>query len=252
MDLVECETREFRFPEELSLLEEINLPADLAPTLLGKTVTVDIAPEELEATRQVETTTPPYLIAPDGTRWNCYTPIQVSFSDSQGRVWSIPRHWITGGAPVERHVCYNVTREHVFSELMIFPTSWDLAEINLPPRVCRIRGGQVALNLEVRISPNLPVSVHWTDGFGRHWRIPHRWRRRRIRLPQAEILTAQSVPPDVSEKFGGQIVTVNYHPGTLCCLPTQYRFRDGRDGPWPVRIEDCAIVGYGDTEEKLA
>src|ERR1700686_2418659 len=105
MDLVGCETRAFRFPEELSLLEEINLPDELAETLLGKTVPVDIVAEEQAATRQVETTTPPYLIAPDGTRWNCYTPIQVSFSDSQGRVWSIPRHWVTNDAPIGRHVC---------------------------------------------------------------------------------------------------------------------------------------------------
>jgi hypothetical protein len=178
--------------------------------------------------------------------------MQMSFCDAQGKVWRIPRHWITNGLPVEPHISYNVTGEHVFSELMVFPTSWDLAEINLPPRVCRMRGGQPAPGLEVRISPNHPVSVHWTDGFGRPWRIPHSWRRRRIRLPQAEILAAQGVPPDVSAKFGGQIVTVNYHPGTLCCLPTQYRFRDGHDGPWPVRIEDCAIVGYGDKEENLA
>jgi hypothetical protein len=248
MDLGAAETKEFRFPEELLLLHEINLPDELAETLVGKTVPVEIVPEEQAATRQVERDEYPQLIAPDGTFWNCERPMQVSFRDASGGVWRIPRHWITRDIPFERHVCYNVTREHVFSELMVFPTSWDLAEINMPPRVCRMRGGQPHHDFEVTIGPDHSVSVHWT-GYGRRWRIPHKWRRRRIRLPQAEILTAQEVPPDVSAKFGGQIVTVNYHPGTFCCLPTQYRFRDGHDGPWPVRIEDCVIVGYGDTEE---
>lgn len=251
MDLVAAETREFRFPEELWRLQEINLPDEVAKSLAGKTVPLEILPEEQAAIRQVDSRTPPYLIAPDGTFWNCERPMQVSFRDFQGGIWRIPRHWVTNDVPVERHVCYNVTCEHVFPELMVFPTSWDLAEINMPPRVCRMRGGQPHNDFEVTIGPDHPVSVHWS-GYGGRWRIPHNWRRRRIRLPQAEILTAQNVPPEVSAKFGGQIVTVNYHPGTFCCLPRQYRFRDGRDGPWLVRIEDCVIVGYGDTQEKLA
>ena len=251
MNLGATETKEFRFPEELSQLQEINLPDELAETLLGKTVPVEIVPQEQAATRRVERDEYPQLMAPDGTLWNCERPMQVSFRDANAGVWRIPRHWITCDVPFERHVCYNVTREHVFSELMVFPTSWDLAEINMPPRVCRMRGGQPHHDFEVTIGPDHSVSVHWT-GYDRRWRIPHRWRRRRIRLPQAEILTAQDVPLDVSAKFSGQIVTVNYHPGTFCCLPAQYRFRDGRDGPWPVRIEDCVIVGYGDAEEKLA
>jgi hypothetical protein len=251
MDLSTAETREFRFPDELWRLQEINLPDELVESLVGKTVPVEILPAEQAAIRQVDTRNPPYLIAPDGTLWNCERPMQVSFKDAQGNVWRMPRHWITGDAPVVRQVCYNVTREHVFSGLLVFPTLWDLAEINMPFRVCRMRGGQPHNNFEVTIKPNRPVSVHWR-GYDCRWRIPHIWRRRRIRLPQAEILTAQDVPLEVSAKFGGQIVTVNYHPGTFCCLPTQYRFRDGRDGPWPVRIEDCVIVGYGDTEEKFA
>jgi hypothetical protein len=218
MDLGASETREFRFPDELFLLEEINLPADLAATLLGQTIPVDIVPEEQAATRQVEPDDYPQLIAPDGTRWNDYSPMQVSFRDSHGKVWRIPRHWVTGDVPVESHICYNVTREHMFYESLVFPTSYDLAEINMPPRVCTMRGGQPHDDFEVRISPNLPVSVYWS-GYDCRWRIPHSWRRRRIRLPQTEILEAQDVPPDVSAQFGEQIVTVNYHPGTLC-LPT--------------------------------
>jgi hypothetical protein len=250
LDLVPSETREFRFPDKLFRLEEINLPDELAASLLGKTIAVDIVPEEKAATRRVEPDAYPQLIAPDGTLWNCYRPMQVSFRDPQGKIWRIPRHWITGNVSVESHISYNVTREHVFSEFMVFPTSYDLAEINMPPRVCTMRGGQPHDDFEVRISPTHPVSVYWS-GYDCRWRIPQSWRQRRIRLPNAEILAAQDIPPDVSAKFGGQIVTVNYHPGTMCCLPTQYRFRDDLGGKWPVRIEDCVIVGYGDTEEHL-
>jgi len=250
MEPVTSENREFRFPDEISLLEEINVPNEVAETLLGQIVQVDIVPEEQAATRQVEPDEYPQLISPDGTRWNDYSPMQVSFRDSQGKVWRIPRHWITGDAPVERHICYNVTSKHVFYESMVFPTSYDLAEINMPPRVCRMRGGQSHDDFEVRISPNHLVSVYW-EGYDCRWRIPHKWRRRRIRLPQTEILTAQDLPPEVSAKFGGQIVTVNYHPGTMCCMQTQYRFRDDQGSKWPVKIEDCVIVGYGDAEEHL-
>ena len=114
MDINAVETREFRFPEELLLLQEINLPDELAETLLGRTVPVEIVPEERAATRQVERDEYPQLMAPDGTLWNCERPMQVSFRDASGGVWRIPRHWVTNDVPVERHICYNVTREHVF------------------------------------------------------------------------------------------------------------------------------------------
>jgi len=250
MYYVATETREFRFPEELSLLEEINLPTELAVTLLGKTIPVEVTLEALERTHKIEGPNYRWLTDPDGTSWNSYSPMLVSFRDSEGKAWRIPRHWVNGDAPVENHVCYNVTREYVFSEFMVFPTSWDLAEINLPPNKCIMRGGQAYDNFEIKISPNQPVRVSWA-GYNPPWRIPRTWRRRRIRLPEADVLIAQGVPPEVSAKFSGQIVTVNYHPGTLCCLPTQYRFRDGCDGPWAVNIADCVIVGYGDTEEKF-
>ncbi|HET6145507.1 MAG TPA: hypothetical protein VFE02_18540 [Candidatus Acidoferrales bacterium] len=240
-------TTAFRFPEELWRLEEINLPTELATSLIGQTIPVDIVPEEQASTR-VESDADPKLMAPDGAHWNRHIPMQVSFRDSRGKVWRIPRHWIAGDTPVESHIFYDVSREHVFFESLVFPTSYDLAEINMPPTVCTMRARQTHDEFEVRISPDYPVRVYWS-GYDCRWRIPHIWRRRRIRLPQTEILAAQNVPPEVSAEFGGQIVTVNYHPGTMCCLPTQYRFRDGHGGKWPVRIEDCIIVGYGDEEQ---
>jgi hypothetical protein len=49
--------------------------------------------------------------------------------------------------------------------------------------------------------------------------------------------------PDMAEEFADRIVTVNYHPGSLRCLPDGYRVRDGQGGKWPVRADDCVVVG---------
>ena len=64
-------------------------------------------------------------------------------------------------------------------------------------------------------------------------------------LPDKNTLVAQGIPNDVAAECGSTIVSVNYHFGSLCCLPEHYRFRDGRGGKWPIRIEDCTVVGFG-------
>ena len=93
-------------------------------------------------------------------------------------------------------------------------------------------------------------------GFGRlagkAWRVPHDWRRRRIRLPDCGGLLRNGLPPDIAEELGGRIVEVNYHPGSLCCLRGGYRVRDGRGGRWPVGAADCVVVGFGDEAERYA
>ncbi|MGA2263435.1 MAG: hypothetical protein ABSH28_18615 [Acidobacteriota bacterium] len=71
-------------------------------------------------------------------------------------------------------------------------------------------------------------------------------------LPAYDLLLENGVPPDVAEEFAGKAVSVNYHPGSLCCLPDGYRFRDGHGGKWPVRAVDCLLLGYGDRDERLA
>jgi len=48
------------------------------------------------------------------------------------------------------------------------------------------------------------------------------------------------------------VVSVNYHPGSLCCLPEHYRFRDEERNKWRVKIRDCFLIGYGDAEEHPA
>jgi hypothetical protein len=68
-------------------------------------------------------------------------------------------------------------------------------------------------------------------------------------LPSREVLASQGIPEDVAGDYAGMIVSVNYHPGSLCCLRDQYRFRDSDGNRWPVRISDCKLIGYGDQPE---
>ena len=68
----------------------------------------------------------------------------------------------------------------------------------------------------------------------------------RVKLPKADVLVSQGMPDDVAKEYAGKIVSVNYHPGSLCCLPRHYRFRDAAGNRWPVRIRDCVLVGLGD------
>ena len=75
------------------------------------------------------------------------------------------------------------------------------------------------------------------------------WRKHRVKLPECDVLVSQGFPDDVAEEYAGKIVSVNYHPGTLCCLQDQYRFRDTEGHRWPVRIGDCVLVGLGDAVE---
>ena len=64
-------------------------------------------------------------------------------------------------------------------------------------------------------------------------------------MPKYDVLVSQRIPLEVAEKFAETIVSVNYHPGSLCCRRDCYRFRDSHGNRWPVRIFDCSVVGYG-------
>ena len=236
-------------------LEEANFPADLATSLAGQPVGIQIMPEELPATRRIDPNREPKewscLIAPDGTIWNDYQPLRISFTDLMGEVWMLPRHWLE--SPVTSHgpepdSSYSVGQPVEFSEQMNLPSYWDLLEVNIPkPEAGSIAGRRVTVL--VRLVPGEPVKLVWKDSQGVEWRIPHTWRRRRVRLPDREKLLGQGVPEDIAQDFANRIVSVNYHPGSLCCLPTQYRFRDEMSHRYPVYIKDCVLLGYGDAEE---
>ena len=113
-------------------------------------------------------------------------------------------------------------------------------------------GERGAVCVEVSVAPGEVPRVLWRGLSGKAWRIPHDWRRRRIRLPGCEGLLRNCLPPDIAGELGGRIVAVNYHPGSLCCLRDAYRVRDGRGGKWPVRAADCVVVGFGDEAERYA
>ena len=72
------------------------------------------------------------------------------------------------------------------------------------------------------------------------------------RLPDRNALLRNDFPLYVAEELGGRIVSVNYHPGSVCCLPDGYRVRDGHGGKWAVKAADCMVLGFGDEEERYA
>jgi len=243
--------RQLRLPDSPTLLEEINLPPELASTFSGTTVTIQVFAEEKAMTRRIDikdvVSDSPSLIDRDGAVWNDYRPVRVVFTDTKSSAWRIPRNWLDRG-PEESGPGAPVPSEMVFAESISLPTEWDLSDINIPPITARRSVGYVQ-SVEVRIAPSGEQRVFWRDPDGHPWRIPHNWRRRRILLPNREVLVSQGVPEKVAAECAGTIVSVNYHPGSLCCLPDQYRFRDGFGRKWPVRIADCVVVGYGDGPE---
>jgi hypothetical protein len=243
-------------PSEKYRLEEINLSGQLAESLAGKTVPIEAVPEVMPMTRQLEANDRPaggsFWIDTDGEMWNRYSRARVRFSDPEGCKWHLPRHWLTtGGTPLKEEAPYRVTQEMVWTEELHLPSMWDLSDINIEMGAASAAAGEPTA-IEVRAAPNQQVRVLWRDSSGKAWRIPHDWRRRRIRLPDYDLLLENGVPPDVAEEFAGKAVSVNYHPGSLCCLPDGYRFRDGYGGRWPIRAIDCLLLGYGDRDERQA
>jgi hypothetical protein len=243
-------------PCEKFRLEEINMPEELAAALAGKTISVEVLPDEPPLTRRLDLNDPPdglpMLIDEDGVAWNDYWPVRVLFTDPDGRVWRLPRHWLSGGvSPVNEASRYAITHESSWLEGWCPPTWWDLWDINIQ-EVPAAGVEQAAADIKVRVAPGEIPKVFWQGPSGKVWRIPHDWRRRRIKLPTCEGLLENNLPEDIAEEFGGRIVSVNYHPGSLCCLSDGYRVRDGRGGKWPVKATDCVVVGFGDEMERFA
>jgi hypothetical protein len=247
---------QLKLPSDCFRLEEINMPEELAPALAGKTVALDVLPEVPPMALRLDLDDPPVglpiVIDEDGLAWNDYWPIRVLYTDPDGRAWRLPRHWLSGGvSPVLAASRYEVTHGSSWLESWCPPTWWDLWDINIQD-VPSAEGGQAAADIEVRVAPGEVPKVFWKGPSGNVWRVPHDWRRRRIRLPDCEGLLRNNLPQDIAEEFGGRIVAVNYHPGSLCCLHDGYRVRDGRGGKWPVRAADCIVVGFGEEAERFA
>ena len=241
-------------PNEEFQLEEVNLPAELVRKVTGGSVFVDVRKEEQPRTKRVERDDVPLLIDPEGNYWNDYRPFRVLYSDDQSRVWRFRKIWLPGlQPPTENYVnCeQSPLKRAVSHEPLNLPTDWDLWEINIPwDTAHRAEGQQV--EVEVHTSTAHPPKVFWRDYSGSLWRIPNDWRKRRILLPETDILVLQGVPTPVARTFGGQIVSVNYHPGSRCCLPDCYRFRDELGRCWPVHIEDCVVLSMGEHCETIS
>jgi hypothetical protein len=249
-------TTQIVLPREQFRLEEINMPEELACALAGQAVAVEVLPEEPPLARRFDLDDPPVglpmLIDQESVLWNDHWPMRVVYEHPCGRVWSLPRHWLSVGvSPVIEVSRYEVTHESSWVESWCPPTWWDLWDVNIQ-EVPEPKGMRGPGDIEVNVAPGEVPRVFWKGSSGKLWRIPHDWRRRRIRLPDCDGLLRNSLPQDIAEQFGNRIVAVNYHPGSLCCMSDGYRVRDGRGGKWPVRAADCVVVGFGDETERFA
>jgi hypothetical protein len=237
-------------PHQSFRLEEINLPLDLATSLAGKEMPVRVLPEEEAGTRRADPETESSVwIDPDGNYWNDCQPLRVLLTAPDGKLWRLPRTWLLSpdGEPSLDASLGSLAQKTVWFEELHLPSQWDLQDINLHSTEALSLAGRPAA-IQVCATPGEPVKVFWRANSGVPWRIPHDWRRRRIKLPSFEVLTCQDIPSDVAQEYAAKIVSVNYHPGSLCCLPDSYRFRDREGNRWPVRMRDCVPVGYGDGE----
>jgi hypothetical protein len=215
-------------PDQLFRLEEANLPPRLARSLAGRAVTVQVLPEEQAGTQR-------------------YQPMRVLFTDPEdGKVWRFPPRWFRPAVsepPLDSS--YSASQAAVWTEQLHLPTRWDLSEINIDMSEAVIDAcGQEAV-VKVRGTPGKPIKVSWQDPSGALWRIPHDWRRRRIRLSGYDVLVSNDIDPEVARGYAGEEVSVNYHPGSRCCLPNAYRFRDCFGRRWAVKMSDCVLLGYG-------
>jgi hypothetical protein len=243
-------------PNEGFRLEEINMPVELASALAGQAVDAEVLPEAPAGTLRLNLNNLPdglpFAVGGDGILWNGYWPARVLYTGADGRVWRLPRHWLKQGAShVIQASRYEVTHESSWIESWCPPTFWGLQDVNIDETPAE-DGERGAASIEASVAPDEIPKVFWRGPSGKTWRIPHDWRRRRIRLRDCEGLLRNGLPLDIAEEFKGRIVAVNYHPGSLCCLSDGYRVRDGRGGKWPVRAADCVVVGFGDEAERYA
>jgi hypothetical protein len=228
------------------------MPEKLASALAGRAVDVEVHPEVPAGTLRLDPGGLPFLIGEDGAAWNGHWPARVLYADADRRTWRLPRHWLTERAsPVIEASPYEVMHQSRWHESWRPPTWWDLWDVNIRDMPAE-EGERGAGDIEVSVAPGEIPKAFWRGPSGKAWRVPHDWRRRRVRLPDRGDLLRNNWPQDMAEEFGGRIVAVNCHPGSLCCVRDGYRVRDGRGGGWPVRAADCVVVGFGDETERYA
>src|SRR5262249_29808681 len=127
--MIEILTTRLQFPSSTTL-EEINLPPKVIRSIAGRTVTVEILPEEKARSRRVDVKNvgpddSPFLIDDDGACWIDYRPVRVRFADKDGRIWRIPRSWADRVPDGSSNLRLPISHDTVFVETLILPTEWD-------------------------------------------------------------------------------------------------------------------------------
>jgi hypothetical protein len=195
-------------PSERFRLEELNMPDELASALAGQAVDAEALPEVPAETLRLDLERLPdglpFLVGDDGIAWNGDWPARVLYTDASGRVWRLPRHWLTEGvSPVIEASRYEIAHKSSWLESWCPPTWWDLWDVNIEDAPAE-DGQWGAAAIEVSVAPGEVPKALWRGPSGKAWRIPHDWRRRRIRLPDCEGLLRNGLPPDIAEEFGGE------------------------------------------------
>lgn len=239
----EHEVRELQLPQHPLALLDINLPQDLVQALVGERIEVEVQPAEPARRRRLAAAEDGELclVDRDGTVWNDERPVRVSFLDGDGHRWWLPRHWLDVGA--EPPWSGPPGEGHTRAEILGLPGFYDLREINITSTPVLAAQGR-AVTAIVWHAPQGFVRVALREGEDTVWYLPSGWRRRRVELPAAEYLLAEDIPPEVAASCAHRVVTVNYHRGSVCCLPAHYRFRDDVGRKWPVPIDACTFVGF--------
>src|ERR1700692_3580285 len=109
-------TQQLALPSEKFRLEEINMPEELAASLAGQTVAVDVFPEGPPMVLRHHRNDPPdglpILIVEGSVEWYEPWPVRVFYTDADGRIWRVPRHWLSSGvSPVIEASRYAITQE---------------------------------------------------------------------------------------------------------------------------------------------
>ena len=200
-------TCKIALPSKRFRLEEVNMPEELASALAGRAVDIEILPEVPSGTRRLDLADLPeglpFLMGDDGIAWNGYWPARVLYTGADSRVWRLPRPWLTEGAwPVIDASRYEVTHRLGWLEVWSPPTWWDLWDINVHDMpVAKGRRGAACIEVSVALG-GIPTAL-WRSPSGNLWRIPHDWRRRRIRLPDCEGLLRNGLPLHIAGDSAG-------------------------------------------------
>ena len=170
-------TCKFTLPGVRFRLEEINMAEELAATLAGQAVAVEVLPKALAGTRRLDLDDLPdglpFLVGDDGIARNGYWPGRVLYTDAGGRVWRLPRHCLSEGvSPVIEASRYEATHESSWLESWCPPTWWDLGDVNID-EIPAEDGERGATNIEVSVPPGEIPKVFWKGPSGKAWRVPH-------------------------------------------------------------------------------